>query len=302
MALGRTSLLLLPLLGASLVRAQSTTPPIVPKPAPTQEIIQVLAPLPSPMVCREGDEDGIPVEKPEMAGMEQGLDKPIPWEKLPQEYRDSISSVVQRPAITCYGPVETFLAKPNYYSWLLDHPDATTVLWQKLGAKCLPIQSTGDNSFRWRDPDHGQISWTLVHKDSDMRIWLASGRVRPAKLMPTSNVEAVLVARYQTGKTSENRPAVRHQYQLFLRTDSRATAMAARFLGASVPKLAEQYMAQLQLFFHGMAWLDEEQPRRSQRLVDGVVPPEILRPAVTKTDKTQATTVSKPILDMADQP
>lgn len=303
MALGRTCLLLLPLLGASLASAQPASPPIPPKPASNPEIIQVLATLPSPLVCREGDEDGEPLEKPEMAGLEQGLDKPIPWEKLSPEHREAIAAIIQRPALNCYGPVETFLAKPNYYSWLLDHPDATTVLWQKLGAKCLPIQSTGENSFRWRDPDHGQISWTMVHKDPEMRIWLASGRVRPTKLMPTSNVEAVLVARYQTGKTSQDRPAVRHQYQLFLRTDSRATAMAARFLGASVPKLAEQYMAQLQLFFHGMAWLDEEQPRRSQRLVEGVVPPEILRPVVSKTDKTQATTVAKPILaDPADQP
>ncbi|MFM8933795.1 MAG: hypothetical protein ACKOS8_18175, partial [Gemmataceae bacterium] len=84
-------------------------------------------------------------------------------------------------------------------------------------------------------------------------------------------------------------------YQLFLRTDSRATAMAARLLGASVPKLAQQYMGQLQLFFHGMAWMDEEQPRRSARLVDGVVPPEVLRPVVADANLRETPRIARPV-------
>ncbi len=263
-----------------------------------QEVIQVLATLPSPMECAEESPE---VEFPKNAALEAGLDKPIPWERIPPRYREAMQGVVDNPMLSCQGPVETFVGKPNYYAWLLDHPDATTVLWQKLGAKCLPIQSVGADSFRWADPDHGQISWNMVYRDGEMRVWHATGRMRAGKLMPFSNIEAVLVARYQTGKTSQDRPAIRHQYQLFLRTDSRATAMAARFLGASVPKLAQQYMGQLQLFFHGMAWIDEEQPRRSARLVEGVVPPEVLRPVVSQPGSPEAIRTAKPISTSVSQ-
>lgn len=258
-----------------------------------QEVAQVLAKLPSPIECVEGAPE---TELDRSADLESGLDKPIPWERIAPKHREAMVTVVENPAFSCLGPVETFVGKPNYYAWLLDHPDSTTVLWQRLGAKCLPIQSLGNDSFRWSDPDHGQISWTMVHRDNDMRVWHANGRMRAGKLMPFANVDAVLVARYQTGKTSQDRPAIRHQYQLFLRTDSRATAMAARLLGASVPKLAQQYMGQLQLFFHGMAWMDEEQPRRSARLVDGIVPPEVLRPVVAADGAPKvATRVAKPV-------
>jgi hypothetical protein len=261
------------------------------QPTRAQDVSQVFATLPSSMGFVD---DGEEADFPKPAGVETGLDRPIPWDKINPRHRNAMASVVENQSFTCQGPVETFLAKPNYYNWLLDHPDSTTALWQKLGAKCVPITSLGDNSFRWRDPDHGQVNWTLVHRESDMRVWYATGKIRPTKLMPQSNIEAVLVARYQTGRNSQDRPAIRHQYQLFLRTDSRATAMAARFLGASLPKIAEQYMGQLQLFFHGMAWLDEEQPRRSQKLVDGIVPPEVLRPVVGMA-KPETPQITKPV-------
>jgi len=244
-----------------------------------QQITPVLAVLPNPLP--QGDnETGLPPDSPQLSDNSPNLDNPVPLVKIHPRHREAVEAVMNRPALTCSGPVETFLAKPNFYNWLLDHPDSTAILWQRLGAKCLPIQALGEQSYRWRDPDHGQITWTMVLKENDMRVWYATGKVRPALLLPQAPVEAVLVARYITGKTSQDRPAIRHQYQLYLRTDSRATAMAARFLGASLPRLAEQYMGQVQLFFHGMAWMHEEQPRRAARLVEGVVPPEVLRPVV----------------------
>jgi hypothetical protein len=60
-------------------------------------------------------------------------------------------------------------------------------------------------------------------------------------------------------------------------------------------------MGQLQLFFHGMAWIDEEQPRRSARLVEGVVPPEVLRPVVSQPGSPEAIRTAKPISTRVSQ-
>jgi len=43
-------------------------------------------------------------------------------------------------------------------------------------------------------------------------------------------------------------------------------------LGASAPKLLDQFVAQLQMFFQGLAWLADDQPARARGVMRGVVP------------------------------
>src|SRR5262245_60597459 len=55
---------------------------------------------------------------------------------VPEEYRERVRLVLERPAMQACGPVETFHCQPQVYHWLLDHPDAAVRMWHKLGAKC----------------------------------------------------------------------------------------------------------------------------------------------------------------------
>jgi hypothetical protein len=49
---------------------------------------------------------------------------------------------------------------------------------------------------------------------------------------------------------------------LFLYTDSRAAALVARLMGPQAPRLAEQGLSQLELFFSGPAWYLQQHPDR----------------------------------------
>jgi hypothetical protein len=52
-----------------------------------------------------------------------------------------------------------------------------------------------------------------------------------------------------------------------LRCDGRAMALAARILGNSAPRLAEQYLGQLQMFYGGLSWYLCQDTARARRML-----------------------------------
>lgn len=213
----------------------------------------------------------------------------LPLETIPDTHRERVRAVVDKPTLSRSGVMETFTSRPELYAWLLDHPDKASDMWRKLGARCVAIDEVRPDCFSWSDPDHGFVHYRLVHRSEGMRIWYADGKVKAAALMPATGFQAVLVARFRTGHDGDGDPAVRHQYHFFLKTDGKAAALAARLLGASAPKLVDQFVSQLQMFFKGLAWLAEDQPGRARAVMRGVVP-DALGPVGVPLDEFQGIT------------
>jgi hypothetical protein len=60
-----------------------------------------------------------------------------------------------------------------------------------------------------------------------------------------------------------------HQAELYLHTDSKTAALAARILGASAPRLGQQYVAQLEMFYSALSWYVNRYPKEGQKLLSG---------------------------------
>src|SRR5262249_20868393 len=112
------------------------------------------------------------------------------------------------------------------------------------------------------------------------RVWYAEGQVRPGVLLPIVPVQAVVVLDVTEGRDGEGHPALRHQMSLLVHTDSQAVALAARLLGASVPRVAEQYVAQMELFVAAMPWYLDQPPAQAERLFG-----ELQRPPGTEAPR-----------------
>jgi hypothetical protein len=189
-------------------------------------------------------------------------------EELPPQVREPVRKVLERPTLSARGPAESFHCRPSLYCWLLDHPEQAVRLWTRLGAHCPDIRREGPSRFWWHDAQAGDLHWDTVVQTAHQRVWYAEGQVRPAPWLPASTVRAVVVLHFAEGTDGDGRPAVRHQMDLVLHTDSRALALAARLFGASAPRLAEQYIGQMETFFGGLAWYLSENPDRAQALFD----------------------------------
>jgi hypothetical protein len=194
----------------------------------------------------------------------------VPVEELPPAVQAGVRRVLEHPTLSARGPAEAFNCQPPLYQWLVEHPDQAARLWRGLGAQCTFIEPEGEGRFSWRDPQAGEIHWQTVLVSRRQRIWYAEGRVKPTPVLPATAVQAVVVLQYAEGTDGEGKPALRHQMDLVLHTDSRALALAARLLGASAPHAAQEYIAQMEMFFGGLAWYLSENPEKARALFAGL--------------------------------
>jgi hypothetical protein len=186
--------------------------------------------------------------------------------------------VLERPTLRARGPAESFACQPALYHWLLDHPDLAARLWRCLGAECEDIRAEAADRFAWADRQGGSLRWRTVLDRPDRRVWYAEGSVKASPLLPAVPLRAVAVLRHAQGRDAAGRDVVRHQVELAVHTDSHAAALVARLLGASAPRMAEEYVAQIGVFYSALAWYLNRHPDQATALFA-----QLQRPAATDT-------------------
>lgn len=186
----------------------------------------------------------------------------VPLDQIPTGFRENVRSVLARPTLYSAGPRETFHGSPPLYQWLLDHPDEGVRIWRRLGAHCMDITKCGEGRFGWCDDQGSSVIWETLVRTPSVHLWYATGSVRPGPLLPMVPVRVVVILRSQDSLDATGRTLIRHQAELFLYTDSTTAALAAKLIGPTGPQLAEQCLAQLELFFSALVWYADKHPER----------------------------------------
>lgn len=205
----------------------------------------------------------------------------IPLDSLPQHLREKVRLVIARPSLSAKGPAETFNTDLATYHWLLGNPDLTVKLWRLQGAKVTDIEQRGALS-RWSDDQGSEVVWQTALRTPGMHVWYAEGKIK-ASVFPMTSFRAVAVMHYVEGKDHDGKPAIRHQVHFMVHCDSMTVSLATRILGASAPRQTEQYLAQLQMFYGGMAWYltqDEARANRMYRRIGLTLPSEAVHAIV----------------------
>jgi hypothetical protein len=194
-------------------------------------------------------------------------DAAIPLNEIPAPARVKVRAVLDHPSLSTRGQPETFNGEPKLYQWFLDHPDRAAKAWKRLGAKVADVADRGNGVFGWNDGQGSDIRWQTVYRGQRMRVWHAEGKVRPAALMPLVPVQAVVVLRYAESRDSDGGPVLLHQAELILHSDSKTMSLAARLFGTSAPRLAEQYVSQVEMFFSALSWYCGQHPETANKLL-----------------------------------
>ncbi|MBM3997392.1 MAG: hypothetical protein FJ303_25075 [Planctomycetes bacterium] len=197
---------------------------------------------------------------------EPSIGSMIPWSELSQRAVVLAKPLVANPTVHAKGPVDTFMCTPVQYCWLLDNPDRAVTAWRRLGAKCVSIQRKGPAAFGYTDDNGSNITWEVVHHAPGVRIWHADGKVKPNAVLPLVPVKALIVLRYTEGKSPSGAALVQHHAEVMVHTDSKAAVAVTKLMGQSAPKLAEQGLGQLQLFFSALSCYVDRHPERVDTL------------------------------------
>jgi hypothetical protein len=72
----------------------------------------------------------------------------------------------------------------------------------------------------------------------------------------------VVLLRHVEGHDPGRRTLLRQQADVFVQTDSRTAELVTKMLGPSVPRLAEQAVAQMEMFFSALVWYLDRYPEQ----------------------------------------
>jgi hypothetical protein len=190
----------------------------------------------------------------------------LPWDDLDERALSLTRQMLEKPTVIARGPAETFPCAPEQYYWLLDNPDRAVVAWRRLGAKCVSIERRGPGKFGYTDETGGDITWETIYQAPGLRVWLAEGKVKPSAVLPLVPVKALIILRHSEGKSPDGAVVMNHQAEVVVHTDSKAASAVTKMMGNSAPKLAEQGLGQLQMFFSALSYYIERHPERMERL------------------------------------
>jgi hypothetical protein len=185
---------------------------------------------------------------------------PAGFETVEASFKAEVSNVVQKPLITAKFTEEAFVANPTVYNWLLDHPDRTSLAWERSGVPCLPIKDLGKAVFQFKDETGNEVNWQVVGTITDGRIWYATGKVKPGALSPTIPVKAVAVLKHPSSKIADGKINITPTINVYFQTESKAASAIMRMAGPAAPRMAEDGAEQLLFFFSGMAKYLEKHP------------------------------------------
>lgn len=189
-------------------------------------------------------------------------------EQVAPSHKDLVAKVVNRPTLTARFAEPAFVAPLAVYEWMLDHPDRVSLAWPRMGVACAEITDKGNGRFGWTDEHGSEVTWQPVGKSPGQVIWYASGRVKPAALVPMVPVKAVAVLKYPHTPTEQAGAAkLSPELNVYVLTDSRAANALLRMLGPGAAKAGEQAAEQLLFFFSGVAGHLYRHPDKTKELL-----------------------------------
>jgi hypothetical protein len=191
----------------------------------------------------------------------------LPLKQLPPDVREAVRQVLLHPVLFIHGPAETFAGDPNLYQWLLDHPDRAVLAWRRLGSPCTEITNKGQGYFASSDDRGDEVHWRSVLENGVLRVWYAEGHVRPAPLLPLVPIRAAVVLRHGNRPDGDDRTLIYHQADIYAQIDSKTAQLVAKMLGASIPRLGEDGIKQIEMFFSGLVWYFDQHPERTKKLL-----------------------------------
>ena len=191
------------------------------------------------------------------------------FDAIDAKSREAVRAVLRSPTLTAKSAEEGFFAAPSLYDWFLDHPDRAALAWRRLDVPCAEVLDQGNGAFGYKDELGTEVSWKSVARFADGVVWYATGKVKPAALLPVVPVRAVAILKCPrkpaglSGESASFEPST----TVSIQTDSKAAAAFLRIVGPAAPRMAEQGAEQLLLFFSGPSRYLFDHPEETAKLL-----------------------------------
>ncbi|MGH7302226.1 MAG: hypothetical protein ACRELZ_02970 [Candidatus Rokuibacteriota bacterium] len=159
--------------------------------------------------------------------------------QIPPSERARLQEVADGAAVSARATGEPFVARPEVFEFLLDHPELATHVTRALKLARYRIWRGPDGGL-WLDDGWGVVGqFSIVYSTSGTRVVYAHGQYQSG-LLPSIRGQAVVVIEYSLSPAPDRRSLISPAVTGFVRLDSRIIALAGMLAGSVATAKAEK--------------------------------------------------------------
>jgi len=179
--------------------------------------------------------------------------------QIPGPERARLQEVADAASVSARAAGDPFVARPDVFEYLLDHPEFATHVTRALKLARYRI---------WRDPEGGlwlDDGWgvvgqfTIVYSTAGTRVAYAHGQYQSG-VLPSIRGQAVVLIEYGMSPTSDHRSLISPAVTGFVKLESRILALAGMLAGSVATAKAEKEAKRLVRLFAKASRAIEENP------------------------------------------
>lgn len=179
--------------------------------------------------------------------------------QIPPGERARLQEVAEAASVSARAAGEPFVARPDVFEFLLDHPEFATHVTRALKLARYRIWR-GPEGGLWLDDGWGVVGqFSVVYSASGTRVAYAHGQYQSG-LLPSIRGQAVVVIEYALSPTANQRSLISPAVTGFVKLDSRVIALAGMLAGSVATAKAEKEARRLVKLFAKASRAIEDNP------------------------------------------
>ena len=191
---------------------------------------------------------------------------PILPAQIPAGERTRLQQLAEAASVSAQAAGEPFVARPDVFEFLLNHPEFATHVSRALKLARYRIWRGPDGGL-WLDDGWGLVGqFSIVYAAAGMRVAYAHGQYQSG-LLPSIRGQAVVVIEYGMSPIADQRSLISSAVTGFVKLDSRIVALAGMLAGSVATAKAEKEAKRLVKIFAKATRAIEENPARVHEAV-----------------------------------
>jgi len=181
--------------------------------------------------------------------------------QIPARERARLQEVADGASVSAQAAGEPFLARPDVFEFMLDHPEFATHVTRALKLARYRIWRGPDGGL-WLDDGWGVVGqFSVVYAARGTRVVYAHGQYQSG-LLPSIRGQAVVLIEYGLSPAADRRSVISTAVTGFVRLDSKVIALAGMLAGSVATAKAEKEARKFVRLFAKASRAIEENPER----------------------------------------
>src|SRR2546429_3184617 len=167
--------------------------------------------------------------------------------EIPASERSQLTEVTENVSLATHAAGEPFVARPEVFVYLLDHPEFATHVTRTLRIARYRVWREPDGL--WLDDGWGVVGrFSVVYAGNGTRVMHARGRYKQW-FLPAIHGQAVVVIEYGAQPAVDGKSRISARVTGFVKLDNPLVELANKFLSAAAEAKAEREARQLVKLF-----------------------------------------------------